>query len=354
MHKTVWETLLKSQLVEGEMIDNRIESPWYIKLLLSISGWFGALFLLIFIGGSLELIFGQNINDIPLLLTFTGAGLIFFTYNNFKKRQSDFLEHFMLALSVAGQVMVIASFMFMLGHHSDKAVLLFTTVFQAFLMWTIPNYIHRMMSSFFMASAFLSLSYNVGEPFFAIALLTFGVAYLWMHEFNFNNRKKIEAIAYGLTVALFSFKSFAISSPNYFYEMFEYKGAPLFNFWFLESSAILTLVYVLWMILKEQNQVHSNKTFLLMAIATILLALLSFQVGSLILGIILLLIGFAHAHRLLIGLGIFASLAFLSRYYYYFGETLMDKAMVLALMGVVLLVGRFIMNRVLKKEVLDV
>jgi len=352
--KKVWEILSKEKLVEGEIADSEPESPWYIKILLSISGWFGAFFLLLFVGGLFGLIFSRRVEDIYLLLMFMGGGLIYFAYSSFKEKQSEFLEHFMLALSITGQVMVIASLSFMINDIFNRDIMLLIAIFQAFLMWRIPNYIHQMMSSFFMASSLSYFFYAVGEPFIPTMILTFVVAWLWMNEFSFAERKKIEAIAYGQTVALLSVKYSTYGFWAYS------KTPPIFNAGWFEFASILTLVYVIWMILKESlfgaeasDSVNKKRISLIVG-AVALLGLLSFQVSGLVLGVMLLLVGFAHSHNLLIGLGVFSSLSFLSYYYYYLGDTLMDKAGVLALMGVAILVSRWVVTMVLKKEVSDV
>jgi uncharacterized membrane protein len=346
--KKVWEILSKEKLVEGDIINSEPESPWYIKILLSISGWFGAFFLLLFVGGFFGLIFSRRVEDIYLLLMFMGGGLIYFAYSSFKEKQSEFLEHFMLALSITGQVMVIASLSFMINDIFNRDIMLLIAIFQAFLMWRIPNYIHQMMSSFFMASSLSYFFYAIGEPFIPTMILTFVVAWLWMNEFSFAERKKVEAIAYGQTVALLSVKYSTYGFWAYS------KTPPIFNSGWFEFVSILTLVYIIWMILKESKQYYSKNTVLLLVGAVALLGLLSFQVSGLVLGVVLLLVGFAHSHNLLIGLGVFSSLSFLSYYYYYLGDTLMDKAGVLALMGVAILVSRWVVNIVLKKEASDV
>jgi len=339
--KEVWNILSKDRLIEGKIVNIEPESPWYIKLLLSISGWVGAFFLILFVGSFFGLIFSRDSKSIYPLLLFMGGWLIYFTYNSFKEKQSDFLEHFMLALSITGQVMVVASLIFMFENILERGVLLIITIFQAFLMWRIPNYIHRLMTSFFMASSLSYFFYTVGEPFVPTMILTFVVAWLWMNEFNFAERKKIEAIAYGQTVALLSVK----------YSLYVVLGysqiVPIF-------ASILTLIYVIWMILKESRDSYDKENLSLIIGAVALLSLLSFQVGGLVLGVMLLLVGFAHSHRLLIGLGIFSSLSLLSYYYYYLGDTLMDKAGVLALMGMAILLSRWAINMVLQKEASDV
>ena len=80
---TVWETLLSKQMVAGEKPTLELASPWYIKLLLSLSGWFGALFLVIFTGGMLVIMMCVSIDRYPGILGLIGAGLVFFAYTMF-------------------------------------------------------------------------------------------------------------------------------------------------------------------------------------------------------------------------------------------------------------------------------
>lgn len=352
--RSVWETLLSKQLVAGEKPTLELASPWYIKLLLSVSGWFGALFLVIFTGGTLGLIFGVDVERYPSILALIGGGLIFFAYSMFKEKQSDFLEHFILALSIAGQAMIMFSLFFMFNGSMRQSIYLIMALFQAFLMWFVPNYMHRMLSSFFMALSFAFFFYHVGEPFIPMLLLTFVVVWLWMNEFSLFESKKLEAIAYGQTAALMWLKYSFLAVPYYLYGQSHAYKSPLFNVWLLHIGTFLTLAYVLWKILKENQNLGNTKVLYLSVAAIVALGVLSLEVNGLVLGVILLLIGFAHSHRLLIGLGIFSSFAFLSYYYYYTGETLMAKSGLLAILGIGLLISRFLMKYVLKRRISNV
>ena len=352
--KNIWEILSNASLVEGEQPMLEAESPWYIKLFLSISGWFGALFLLLFIGGSVALMMGRNLENYPVLLIFIGAGLIFFSYNMFKNKQSDFMEHFILALSVAGQAMIIAALIFMFGYRTDEVIFIFMALLQAFLMWVVPNYIHRMMSSFFMALSLTYVFFEIGLPSISIIFLTFAVAWLWINEFKWNNHKRVEAIGYGMTAALVFIQYSVLVTPYYLYELSNFDNALYLYIGFMKLGSFLTLVYVVWKLLGENSKLNDNKVVMLSIVGLILLGVISFYVEGLVFSVLLLLIGFAHAHHLLTGLGVFSSLAFISNYYYYTGETLMDKAGLLFLLGLGLILSRFIIKTVLNKEASDV
>ena len=347
-----WEELSTANLIEGDKVQHELESPWFIKLLLSISGWFGAFFLIIAFGGTIALTIGDNVENLPFLLVIVGGGIIYFTYRQFQEKQSDFLDYFFLALSMVGQVMVITFIIIIFDEYRSKSIYLFVALFQAYLMWVIPNYIHRMMSSFFMALAWSYLFYSMGMSSLYLAILAFIVAWLWMNEFNFDKLKKIQAIAYGQLVALIYLKS----SELYAYNILSFFAYYNHNF-SIEISPFLIVIlltiilgFVVWKILEQNNKLKDKKLLSISLIAVVLLGLLSLKVSGLLTGIMLLLIGFSSSHRLLMGLGVLSSLFFISNYYYFMGETLLDKAIVLALVGTLLLVARWLVNKFIFKE----
>jgi len=349
---TVWEKLLVSGLLTGEQPTNEMSSPWYIKLLLAVSGWFGALFLVIFIGGSFGIIFGWNMEEYAILPAIFGVLFIYIAYRIFQEKQSDFFEHFLLALSIVGQVMVIFSLLLLFHFKEDIGIALFITLFQAFLIWVIPHYMHRMLSSFFMALSFSYFFYALHAPFIANSILTFMVSWMWMHEFQWRQHSRTEAIAYGQTAALVWLNYIFLALPYATLDLSSRK-LPSLDGWMAVLFLVLSLVYVVWMLLKENQKLMDKKVLILSLFALFLIGAFSIKVSGLIVGIILMLIGFAHAHRLLVGLGIFSTLVFLSHYYYFTGETLMEKSGMLVLLGILLLLSRFVMKIVLGKVLKD-
>jgi flagellar biogenesis protein FliO len=270
--KRLWKGLVEANLIEGDAPHLELESPWYIKLLLSISGWFGAVFLLIFIGSFLSLTLKINIESFPLLLTFLGAGLTLFSYKMFQSQNSDFLEHFFLAISLAGQVLVVISVVMMWDNKIfDKEIYLFIALGQAFLMWIIPNYIHRVMSSFFMAWAWAFFFYSMGIFLLYVAFLTFVVAWLWMNEFYFESIKKVQAIAYGQLVAMVGLKASTLYADN----LSDFYSYSTTNLYFQISPSLiiicstLTLAYVVWKILEQSNKLEDKKVLLFSFLAVV-------------------------------------------------------------------------------------
>lgn len=354
-NKELWQELSEKNLVEGKAPKLEIESPWFMKFIVSISGWWVAVSFILFFGGIINNTFHINIQEAPFILTPIGIGLIIFVYNRFQDRQSDFLEHFLLAISIAGQVFIIGSLIIMLDNN-QQIVYLFVAIFQAFLMWIIPNYTHRTISSFFMAMALSFFFYNLNLFSFYLSILTFVVAWLFMNEFYFDAIKKIQAISYGLLSALVWLKISVISSFNILNAFDNSANNSHIHFFssLTEILSIFTLIYVVWKILEQNNKLKDKKVLLFSLISVVLLGLISFAVSGLVTGIIFLIIGFSSSNRLLIGLGIISSLFFISNYYYNMGETLLDKAIVLASVGLILLTFRWVIKKFLFKDISNV
>ena len=347
----IWQELAEKNLVEGEAPQLEIESTWFMKSLASMSGWLGALFFILAFGASIFGILGINSYNSPLILTIIGIGLILFVYKLFQEKQSDFLEHFLLALSMTGQVLIIFSMANILNSYA-QTLFLFVAIFQAFLMWVMPNYTHRVLSSFFMAMALSSFFYEVHLFSFYLSILTFVVAWLFLNEFYFNDLKKMQSIAYGQLSALVWLKTLTISSYTMLNAFGSFDGNSPMQFFasFTEFLTTLTLGYVVWKILEQKRKLDDKKVLLFSLMSVLLLGLISLSVTGLVTGITLLVIGFSTSHRLLIGLGVITSLFFISNYYYYMGETLLDKAVVLALVGLSLLSFRWAVKQFLFKE----
>ena len=74
------------------------------------------------------------------------------------------------------------------------------------------------------------------------------------------------------------------------------------------------------------------------------------QAQGLMTGVMIVLLGFAASNRVLLGLGIIALLFFISSYYYLLQNTLLDKSITLLILGVILIIGRSIMTKLLPEE----
>lgn len=344
MHN-VWNTLAEAKLVEGEMPTSKEEhSPWYVQLLLAFSGWLAAIFLLGFLFAAFQRLF-----DSTAALFTLGTVMIVFAYIILKKEKNNFIEHLGLAISFAGQSLILFG---TFSAINNSALLLWFSLFsfQTLLALLMPNYLHRLFSAFFAAYAFSVLLLHLGMPYSFSFIIMALFSYLSIHEFSTPAKiKKRQALAYGLVLALILIETSMIREANM--ALWRYHYPESFTLWFPSYlSAILeglvTLIVALY-ILKQHHIYPKSKVGILAIISILFFTLLSFEMPGLLLGILIILLGFNHSNRILLGLGIFSLLFSASSYYYLLEITLIDKAIYLAVLGFVLLLGRWIVFHLL-------
>ena len=114
---------------------------------------------------------------------------------------------------------------------------------------------------------------------------------------------------------------------------------------------VVTL-YVVWHLLQRYGQSISERLSITALLGTLLLCAVSMEVQGITVGMVIILLGFAGANRVLLGLGIVSLLFYISSYYYLLDATLLDKSQTLLIVGLVLLIVRWLMLRILpvKKE----
>src|SRR5258708_19231353 len=164
--------------------------------MLGIGGWMGALFLLVFIATGLVMIIKGNTAAIVVGAVFCAAAFAIFRF----ARDNVFATQFALAVSLAGQAL------FIFGIASDMktqgtgfALTIF--VLEAALAVAVPNFIHRVMTTF---AAMMALAWMLGT--FGAWTLTpvipaLGIAVIWLDESLWARRASTWApIRYGLVL----------------------------------------------------------------------------------------------------------------------------------------------------------
>jgi hypothetical protein len=83
----LWGRLRQAGLVQGELSETEsAHSPWFVRVMLGVAGWFGALFLLLFVGLGLEFIIkSSSASLVAGAVACAGAGVLFrkFPENDF-------------------------------------------------------------------------------------------------------------------------------------------------------------------------------------------------------------------------------------------------------------------------------
>lgn len=333
----LWQKLVHADVVSGELPSvDTIESPWYIKVLLAISGWLAALFLLGFLGAAFSFAFRNS------GVSFVVGGLMIGgAYAFLRMPKNEFIEHLALAVSFAGQCLV--AYAIYDSIKGETSLLLFA-VFQLGLAVVMPNFLHRVFSSFAFAFC-LSLAFTGwGLPFIVSGLILCAVAWLWLNEFRFYRYiNMLQPIGYGLILAVISITCSALMGSD-----FSRSQTKTFYIqpWMGELIAGVALMYVVREIVNRIGLGGFNKMSLVLYGAVVALTLASWQAHGITVGLVILLLGFAGSNRVLMGLGIIAFLYFVSSYYYFLEVTLLAKSLSLLLIGVVMLSIRWLLGHV--------
>lgn len=136
------------------------DRPWYIGLLLGVSGWLAGLFLL----GFVAMLFQPSR---PAEAAVAGAILLAAAWGLFKAdRDGAFVAQFALALSIAGQCLLL----FAMNQHARELGPIAASALglQIVLALVMPNLLHRTLSTFFATIAWaLTVRFSLfGEPEF--------------------------------------------------------------------------------------------------------------------------------------------------------------------------------------------
>ncbi len=342
----LWARLAAAGLVIGEKPPRRTEqqSPWFVRVMLGFAGWIGALFLLGFVGMSLQFVFRSSTASL-----FVGAGLCTGAAFLFRAAQGkDFAVQFGLAMSFAGQALFIYGLMdiFRLG---NGVRYLSVMVFESFLAAVIMNAIHRVVCAFAAAVSLCFALSSLGVPYIAPAILTAGLAVVWLNELTWADRGQlVRAVGYGLVLAAM-YMNGALLMHTYIWLGGMANISPAVGRFFHWAGIILNSAVFLFVVLRLFNREGiglDDRLVQVALVAAVVIAGASFKAPGIIVGLVIVLLGFANGNSVLTGLGIFALIAYLSHYYYQLQATLLIKSASLAATGMVLLVTRFVINSV--------
>ena len=334
----LWTQLLTAGLVEGELpTRDDMSSPWYIKVLLAFSGWLAAIFLMAFLALGIEIILRDTSASLIIgMLMVAGA------YGLLRIPRNEFVEHLALAISLAGQGWIAYSF-FELLDNNTSSIWWLIGIMQCLLAGLMPNFIHRVFSSFVAALAFsVALTY-AQLPYLFSSVILFGAVWLWLHEFNYAAYlSKIHAVGYGLVLALIVLKGTTLFGQELMISHYRYnEQLPLITPWIGEALTGLVVLFFIWQLLQRYFTTLTQPAPLVILIGTLVLCLVSLEARGITVGLMILLLGFANSNRVLMGLGIIALLFYISTYYYLLDTSLLNKSLSLFAIGVVLLAWRW-------------
>ena len=340
--RELWGRLRSAGLVAAEM-PARTASPWFIRAMLGTAGWIGALFLLGFIGVAFEMVMrSAGAATVAALLCSAGAFAIFRLAG-----KGDFLAQFGLAIGFAGQIL-FGMAIFQWFQTDDVLAWLVFAAIEAALAWLLPNFIHRVCTSFVGVIA-LSLGFaQAGIYGLAQPLAAAGCALIWFNELRLAAQAGLwRPVGYGLALGVLQTAATPLLGGELLISFQRGGGG-----WFQQhgttvGTALVSVIFlvVAVRILKELAIGPDSREGLAVLAGAALVMGVSFPAHGLAASLLILILGFAGGNRVLFGLGLLAVASFLSHYYYQLRETLLYKSLVLAAAGALLLGARWVLNR---------
>ena len=339
----LWQQLADAGLVDGPVPERSgPASPWFVRAMLGIAGWIGAIFLLGFVGVGLAFVFRNEAT--ALLVGGLCCGAAYFIFA--RTRRNELADQFGLAVSLAGQLLFIYGLHEAVVGSESSLFFLAVAVFEGALAYLLNSFVHRVWSAFAAATAFsfamnMMVLHGAGTAVIGTALAT-----IWLREDLWATRGGFwRAIGWGLA---FSF----VQPMSYFSDIGRWaqpNDPALPIAWIIWSKSILVagvLLYVVYRLLERYGaQLSSTPSVSAFAVAAITGAA-TLRAPGIVSSLIIVLLGFAAGNRALFGLGIAAMLSYLSYFYYSLHLTLLLKSFALAGTGVAL-IAMWVVSRVL-------
>jgi uncharacterized membrane protein len=338
----LWTSLLQANVVEGEMPApdpvHSINQPWYIRVMLGFSGWLGALFLMGFVG-----ILFSLAKDHGIVTVCIGAGLCTLAYMLFRlPGNNDFLLQFALAVSLAGQGFFVFG-LFQELRSDGAEVYLVIFVFEVLLTVYVSNWIHRFLTT--LAAVFSAYFFFQQSAIFGVihGLVALAVCGLWWSPILLRKPELLRPVAYALGFALLCteggrFVSRLVFDPNH--------GWWLLHGWRVGTSLVnLALLASTVIVIQRQHFALNSLPAIVGLLAAIILCGFSYVAPGLSSALLLILIAYSFSDRVLLGVGLFALLSFVSHYYYQLQVSLLYKSIVLMSLGLLLLATRVLLGR---------
>lgn len=348
-NEKIWNQLVEAQLADGTMpTTNVIHIPWYIRFMQGFAGWLAALFLLVFFGTAFSFLFHKPTGGLLIsigILCSVGAYILI------RFQKNDFFDQLGMAFSLCGQLMVAIGLFFLLKVES-KVAFFILGFYQLGLAWLLPQYAHRVLTtSFGLLSVLIGLNlsgfYAIGSAVVAIAL-----SFIWLKEMSWGRLRNIwEPIGYGVAITIIFSSGFLITGKIFLRESMRHGSGWLFEQAELINSVLIALVFVnlVILLLKENKIKLDSKTAILSYVIAVGLVLISFKIYGISTGLLLLIIGFSRQRISLMVLGGFAIVSFFSWYYYNLQVTLLFKSVTLVILGMCLLLGKYILTIIYKE-----
>ena len=312
MSNDIWDQLKDAGLVAGEQpttVD--VNTPWYVRAMLGIAGWIGAVFLLAAVGSGFALVMESAFAALLL-----GGLLCTLAATLFRKLSGgSFAEQFAFAVSLAGQALIVVGLVTGLPEQV-KTIALFIALVEAGLFVWIAHFSHRVWAAMCGLGAMIVIFYDWELATYTPALFAAGLVGVWSHEFTSpQHGTLLRAFGYSVTLMtiLLMFTLGSHSLPSVLGVMqpaLSLDDSPL-GMWLGAGLIGLVLMRLAISLLRQEGISATSGPGSAVLAGAVLLALVTLKAQGIGLATIILLVGYAQGNRVLVGLGIFSLLAYL-------------------------------------------
>ena len=343
----LWQLLATAGLVTGELptADAR-RTPWYVRLMLGIAGWIGALFLLGFVGVGFAMVMQNAFASLVVgAVVCAGAALILRASSG-----NDFLDQLGLAISLAGQVMMCYG-LSRIVERSTGGLALVIALQQGALFVLVPHFAHRVWTAWTGAFAAVFALSQFGMFVLGPAAVSLAFVLVWLREFEAERHgAMLRAGGYGLALATLQTcvlygSLWLLLDPNSGVD----KGRDVAA-WVGAGASAAVLFVAAWQLVKREGLGPGSPQGRIALAGAAMLGAVSLKAPGLGPAVAVLVIGYANGNRVLAGLGMAAVVGYLSHYYYALSATLLEKSILLAVTGMALLVLRIALKLWWPKE----
>jgi hypothetical protein len=341
----IWSALQQAALVEGAMpIEGEKHTPWFVRVMLGVAGWIGALFLVGFVAATMTYNFKEaGVFWVIGAIACGSAGVLFRA-----NRHGDFASQFGLAVAIAGQLLM--TYGVAEGMKASFTAISFVIALQQGLLFALmPNFVHRVWAA---ATATMALCFAMSKVewyVLALPLVTAGLVVVLLQEFQHARQGELlRAGGYGLALAAMFLSYMNVGGWNAWYGRNGQPADPVTALGLVYAGRALTALVMVGaavLLLRREKVAAGSGAGKVALTLAIVLALASVKAPGLAPATAILLLGFANGNRVLTGLGIVALLAYLSHYYYMLDATLLEKSVIMVVTGIALLGLRVASNR---------
>lgn len=326
------------------------DTPWFVHVLFGFSGLLASLFFIGFLTLILEstgaLDNAMMIGMIGLLLNV--CGFIAFKYEH--RRHSMFLSSLAFMISVAGQSYVVYSLIeSSISHPLDVWVFL---LLQSALTLIVPSFMYRLIGSLvvFGCVVFLLGYYALPEISLGLLALIAIVSHLQRYRllqriparWHLVSSEVIKAIGYASALMLLCISVYFIVD-EYRYGFDNNDGLFRYHYYWAQGLLTLASLYAAYLILQRYRVQWHSAVGLITGSAVIVLGIVSTYVTGLLATSLIIIIAMANSKRTLLGIGVFALVCYVFWYYYQLNTSLLVKSVSMLVVGIVLLLLRWIL-----------